>query len=49
MPRHHHGIGLEHAEWLLDVLSDQGIEVLEGVFTATDPGRNLNPAKITAT
>jgi alkyldihydroxyacetonephosphate synthase len=30
------------------VLSEQGIGVLEGLFSATDPGRNLNPAKITA-
>ncbi|GAA4738958.1 FAD-binding oxidoreductase [Amnibacterium soli] len=48
VPSHHHGIGLEHAEWLPDVLSDPGIGVLEGLFAATDPGRNLNPAKITA-
>jgi alkyldihydroxyacetonephosphate synthase len=48
VPSHHHGIGVEHAAWLPDVLSEQGIEVLEGLFSATDPGRNLNPAKITA-
>ncbi|MGN6446731.1 FAD-binding oxidoreductase [Amnibacterium sp.] len=48
VPSHHHGIGVEHAEWLPDVLSESGIGVLEGLFTATDPGRNLNPAKITA-
>ncbi|RIX31199.1 FAD-binding oxidoreductase [Amnibacterium setariae] len=48
VPSHHHGIGVEHAAWLPDVLSEQGIGVLEGLFTATDPGRNLNPAKITA-
>ncbi len=46
-PSHHHGIGVEHARWLPDVLSDEGIGVLEGLFAATDPGRNLNPAKIT--
>ena len=48
VPSHHHGIGVEHAAWLPDVLSEQGIGVLEGLFSATDPGRNLNPAKITA-
>jgi alkyldihydroxyacetonephosphate synthase len=46
VPSHHHGIGVEHADWLPDVLSDQGVGVLEGLFAATDPGRNLNPAKI---
>ena len=49
VPSHHHGIGVEHAAWLPDVISPQGIGVLEGLFAATDPGRNLNPAKITAT
>ncbi|GAA2754542.1 FAD-binding oxidoreductase [Amnibacterium kyonggiense] len=48
VPSHHHGIGVEHAPWLPDVLSEPGIDVLEGLFAATDPGRNLNPAKITA-
>ncbi len=48
VPSHHHGIGLEHAPWLSDVLSESGIGVLDGLFAATDPGRNLNPAKITA-
>ena len=45
---HHHGVGVEHAAWLPDVLSDQGTALLQGLFAATDPGRNLNPAKITA-
>lgn len=48
VPSHHHGIGVEHAAWLPDVLSPQGIGVLEGLFAATDPGRNLNPGKITS-
>ena len=46
VPSHHHGIGLEHAEWLPDAVSEQGVAVLRGLFDATDPGRNLNPAKI---
>ena len=48
VPSHHHGIGVEHAAWLPDVLSEAGIGVLEGLFAATDPGRNLNPSKIIA-
>jgi alkyldihydroxyacetonephosphate synthase len=43
---HHHGVGVEHAAWLPDVVSDEGVSVLRGVFAAVDPGRNLNPAKI---
>ncbi|MDQ1513598.1 MAG: alkyldihydroxyacetonephosphate synthase [Microbacteriaceae bacterium] len=43
---HHHGVGVEHARWLPDVISDEGVDVLRGVFAAVDPGRNLNPAKI---
>ena len=46
VPSHHHGIGVEHAAWLGDVVSDQGVQVLQGLFAATDPGNNLNPAKI---
>ena len=44
---HHHGVGVEHAPWLADVISDEGVAVMRGLFGATDPGGNLNPAKIT--
>ncbi|MFD1721492.1 FAD-binding oxidoreductase [Amnibacterium endophyticum] len=47
VPSHHHGIGVEHAQWLPDAISGQGVAVIEGLFAATDPGRHLNPAKIT--
>ena len=47
VPSHHHGIGVEHAAWLSDVVSDQGVAMLQGLFAATDPGNHLNPAKIT--
>ncbi|MDQ1531844.1 MAG: alkyldihydroxyacetonephosphate synthase [Microbacteriaceae bacterium] len=43
---HHHGVGVEHAAWLPDVISGEGVRVMQGVFAATDPGRNLNPSKI---
>ncbi len=46
VPSHHHGIGLEHAPWLADAISEPGVAVLSGLFAATDPGRHLNPAKI---
>jgi alkyldihydroxyacetonephosphate synthase len=43
---HHHGVGLEHAPWLEQDISAEGVKVLTGLFTATDPGANLNPRKI---
>lgn len=43
---HHHGVGLEHAAWMPDAVSAEGVGMLQGLFSATDPGRNLNPAKI---
>jgi alkyldihydroxyacetonephosphate synthase len=43
---HHHGVGLEHAAWMPDAVSPEGVGVLQGLFAATDPGANLNPAKI---
>lgn len=47
VPSHHHGIGVEHAQWLPDAVSGEGVAVLRGLFAATDPGNHLNPAKIT--
>ena len=43
---HHHGVGLEHAPWLEDDISAEGVAVMQGLFTATDPGENFNPGKI---
>lgn len=43
---HHHGVGMEHAPWMPQVLSEEGVAVMRGLFDATDPGRNLNPGKI---
>jgi alkyldihydroxyacetonephosphate synthase len=45
---HHHGVGLEHAPWLEQDISTEGVHVLKAVFDATDPGSNLNPGKILA-
>jgi alkyldihydroxyacetonephosphate synthase len=44
---HHHGVGLEHAPWLGDDISPEGVNVMQGLFDATDAGRHLNPGKIT--
>ena len=43
---HHHGVGLEHAPWLEQDISAQGVAVMRGLFEAVDPGENFNPRKI---
>lgn len=43
---HHHGVGLEHAPWLEEDISTQGVAVMSGLFDAVDPGGNFNPRKI---
>ena len=43
---HHHGVGMEHAPWMPQVLSDEGVAILRSLFDGTDPGRHLNPGKI---
>ncbi len=44
---HHHAVGVEHAPWLRQDISDGGAELMSGLFDTVDPGRNLNPGKIT--
>lgn len=44
---HHHAVGTEHARWLEQDISAPGVAMIDGVFAAIDPGRNLNPGKIT--
>ncbi len=43
---HHHAVGTEHARWLEEDISAPGVAMLNGLFTAVDPGANLNPGKI---
>lgn len=43
---HHHGVGMEHAPWMEQVLSTEGVGIMRTLFTATDPGNHLNPGKI---
>jgi len=45
---HHHGVGLEHAPWLEQDISSEGVAVVRGLFEAVDPGENFNPRKIVA-
>lgn len=44
---HHHGVGLEHSPWMAQDVSEAGHRMLDTVFDAVDPGRNLNPGKVT--
>jgi alkyldihydroxyacetonephosphate synthase len=43
---HHHAVGTEHAVWLEQDISAPGVHMIDGLFTAIDPGRNFNPGKI---
>ncbi|HET9778127.1 MAG TPA: FAD-binding oxidoreductase [Propionibacteriaceae bacterium] len=43
---HHHAVGTEHAAWLEQDISAPGVHMINGLFTAMDPGRNFNPGKI---
>jgi alkyldihydroxyacetonephosphate synthase len=45
---HHHAVGTEHAAWLEQDISAAGVHMIDGLFTAMDPGLNLNPGKIIA-
>ena len=45
---HHHGVGLEHAPWLEQDISAEGVAVMRGLFASADPGENFNPRKIVA-
>jgi alkyldihydroxyacetonephosphate synthase len=43
---HHHGVGLEHAPWLEQDISSEGVALMRGLFASADPGENFNPRKI---
>jgi alkyldihydroxyacetonephosphate synthase len=43
---HHHAVGTEHAAWLEQDISAPGVHMIDGLFSAMDPGRNFNPGKI---
>ncbi|HTE61404.1 MAG TPA: FAD-binding oxidoreductase [Solirubrobacteraceae bacterium] len=45
---HHHGVGVEHAPWLEQDISPEGVKVMSGLFSSADPGDNFNPRKIVA-
>ncbi|MES2172070.1 MAG: FAD-binding oxidoreductase [Actinomycetota bacterium] len=43
---HHHGVGREHSPWLEQDISAGGVEVMNDLFTSTDPKGMFNPGKI---
>ncbi|PRY67114.1 alkyldihydroxyacetonephosphate synthase [Glaciihabitans tibetensis] len=43
---HHHGVGLEHAPWLEEDISSEGIAMMRGLFDAADPKGTFNPGKV---
>ena len=43
---HHHGVGMEHAPWMEQVVSAEGVAIMRTLFEATDPGAHLNPGKV---
>ena len=43
---HHHAVGTEHAQWLEQDISAPGVHMIDGLFSAMDPGQNFNPGKI---
>jgi alkyldihydroxyacetonephosphate synthase len=45
---HHHGVGVEHAQWLSGNISEEGVTVMRALFEAADPNSNFNPGKIVA-
>jgi alkyldihydroxyacetonephosphate synthase len=45
---HHHAVGVEHSAWLEADISAGGVALMQGLFDTADPGRILNPGKITA-
>ena len=43
---HHHGVGREHAPWLEQDISTEGVALMNGLFTTADPKKNFNPDKV---
>jgi len=43
---HHHGVGREHAPWLEQDISTEGVALMSGLFASADPKKNFNPDKV---
>jgi alkyldihydroxyacetonephosphate synthase len=43
---HHHGVGIDHAEWARKEHGRVGTQLLEGIKHSLDPAGIMNPGKI---
>jgi len=43
---HHHGVGSDHAPWMIEEKGSVGLRALRGLKSALDPGGILNPGKL---
>lgn len=43
---HHHGVGVDHAPWMEQDVSEAGMDLMVGMLRSTDPSRNLNPGTL---
>ena len=43
---HHHGIGYEHAPWMMNEIGAHGLDALRAVKQALDPSDIMNPGKV---
>jgi alkyldihydroxyacetonephosphate synthase len=43
---HHHGVGVEHAPWMQQDISEGGVALIQGLFDAADPDAQFNPGKV---
>ncbi|WP_166350165.1 FAD-binding oxidoreductase [Phytoactinopolyspora limicola] len=46
---HHHAVGVEHAPWLAQDISPEGVALMRGLLDSADPNGNFNPDKIIPT
>ncbi|GAA1483536.1 FAD-binding oxidoreductase [Brachybacterium fresconis] len=44
---HHHAVGIEHQPWITEDVGEVGVRMVKGLLADNDPGRNLNPGKVT--
>ncbi|MCZ7684643.1 MAG: FAD-binding oxidoreductase [Sandaracinaceae bacterium] len=45
---HHHGVGIDHAKWLVPEKGELGMAVLEAAKRSVDPSGIMNPGKLIA-
>jgi alkyldihydroxyacetonephosphate synthase len=43
---HHHGIGSDHARWLVGEIGETGINILKGIKEKLDPDNIMNPQNL---